>query len=277
VPEQNSTTVRLGSREVRLTNLDKIFFPAVGLTKGDLIKYYLDMAPHVLNQASRQPMQMLRWPNGVEGEFFYQKESSMQKEHTSADTGGRRCSTPTIATAEIELDPIFERYKTRLVNRGRKPQTIANFVRSVAPFQRWIEERGMALADVDEETLESYFSPANSKALGYSNGTRADCTPSRSRLRSSTRTGRVTSPPTRRRTSLRRNGGRSRHHRRDLRVGRSQRAGSLLRRRGRRRPAQGDPQALRGRPTRHLAASFGRSAARRLRRVRGVTACQTEA
>src|SRR5438105_2483343 len=80
--------------------------------------------------------------------------------------------SPTVATADIELDPIFERYKTRLVNRGRKTQTISNFVRSVAPFQWWIEERGIALADVDEETLESYFSPANFKALGYSNGTR---------------------------------------------------------------------------------------------------------
>jgi len=65
--------MRVGSREVRLTNLDKVFFPALGLTKGDLIQYYVDMAPYVLYQASRRPMQMKRYPNGVEGEFFYQK------------------------------------------------------------------------------------------------------------------------------------------------------------------------------------------------------------
>lgn len=80
--------------------------------------------------------------------------------------------SPTVATADIELDPIFERYKTRLVNRGRKHQTISNFVRSVAPFQHWLEEQGIPLTDVDEETLESYFSPSNFEALGYSNGTR---------------------------------------------------------------------------------------------------------
>jgi bifunctional non-homologous end joining protein LigD len=71
--EDSGTTVRVGSREVRLTNLDKVFFPALGLTKGDLIEYYVDMAPYVLYQASRRPMQMKRYPDGVDGFFFYQK------------------------------------------------------------------------------------------------------------------------------------------------------------------------------------------------------------
>jgi site-specific recombinase XerD len=80
--------------------------------------------------------------------------------------------SPTVATADIVLDPIFERYKTRLVNRGRKVQTISNFVRAVAPFQWWLEQQGMKLADVDEETLETYFAPDHFKSLGYANGTR---------------------------------------------------------------------------------------------------------
>jgi bifunctional non-homologous end joining protein LigD len=65
--------VRIGRREVKLTNLEKVFFPKLGLRKGDLIHYYLDVAELVLNHVRRRPMQMLRWPNGVEGEFFYQK------------------------------------------------------------------------------------------------------------------------------------------------------------------------------------------------------------
>lgn len=68
-----SRDVRVGRREVKLTNLDKVFFPRLGLTKGDLIRYYLDLAPYVVRQASRRPMQMKRYPDGVEGEFFYQK------------------------------------------------------------------------------------------------------------------------------------------------------------------------------------------------------------
>src|SRR5712692_9176602 len=65
--------MRIGNREVKLTNLDKVFFPALGVTKGDLIDYYLDIAPYVLYQASRRPMQMKRYPDGVDGFFFYQK------------------------------------------------------------------------------------------------------------------------------------------------------------------------------------------------------------
>jgi integrase len=80
--------------------------------------------------------------------------------------------TPTIATVEVDLDPIFAAYKTRLINRGRKHQTISNFVRAVVPFQNWLADEGINLKDVDEETLERYFSPANYEALGYSPGTR---------------------------------------------------------------------------------------------------------
>ena len=65
--------VRVGNREVKLTNLDKVFFPEPGLTKRDLIRYYLDVAPCVLRHVRNRPMQMKRYPNGVEGEFFYQK------------------------------------------------------------------------------------------------------------------------------------------------------------------------------------------------------------
>ena len=65
--------MRIGRRDVTLTNLDKVFFPRGGLTKGDLICYYVDLAPQVLNHVERRPMQMKRYPNGVDGEFFYQK------------------------------------------------------------------------------------------------------------------------------------------------------------------------------------------------------------
>jgi bifunctional non-homologous end joining protein LigD len=65
--------VRIAGREVKLTNLDKIFFPKLGLTKGDLIQYYVDVAPYALRAVSRRPMQMKRYPDGVDGFFFYQK------------------------------------------------------------------------------------------------------------------------------------------------------------------------------------------------------------
>jgi bifunctional non-homologous end joining protein LigD len=65
--------VWIGRREVAITNPDKVFFPEPGLTKGDLIGYYLDLADCVLNHVRRRPMQMKRYPDGVDGFFFYQK------------------------------------------------------------------------------------------------------------------------------------------------------------------------------------------------------------
>ena len=65
--------MRIGRREVALTNLDKVFFPDVGLTKGDLVRYYVDVAPCLLHHVARRPMHMKRYPHGVEGEFFHQK------------------------------------------------------------------------------------------------------------------------------------------------------------------------------------------------------------
>ena len=65
--------MRIGRRDVALTNLDKLFFPEVGLTKGDLVRYYVDLAPCVLHHVARRPLHMKRYPHGVEGAFFHQK------------------------------------------------------------------------------------------------------------------------------------------------------------------------------------------------------------
>src|SRR6058998_1345337 len=56
-----------------VTNPDKVFFPERGLTKGDLVAYYLDVAEHALPHLRRRPFHMKRFPNGVEGDFFHQK------------------------------------------------------------------------------------------------------------------------------------------------------------------------------------------------------------
>src|ERR671922_200923 len=65
--------MKIGRRDVTVSNPDKVFFPRLGLTKGDLVRYYVDVASCVLPHIRRRPMQMLRYPNGVEGESFYQK------------------------------------------------------------------------------------------------------------------------------------------------------------------------------------------------------------
>jgi bifunctional non-homologous end joining protein LigD len=72
-PVAHDAVVRIGRREVKLTNLDKLYFAGPGLTKGDLVSYYVDVADCVLHHVRRRPMQMKRYPDGVEGFFFYQK------------------------------------------------------------------------------------------------------------------------------------------------------------------------------------------------------------
>jgi bifunctional non-homologous end joining protein LigD len=68
-----TSTVKIGRHEVRISNPDKLFFPERGLTKGDLVAYYLDVAECALPHLRRRLFHMKRYPNGVEGDFFHQK------------------------------------------------------------------------------------------------------------------------------------------------------------------------------------------------------------
>ena len=65
--------MRIGRYEVAITNPDKVFFPEPGLTKGDLVSYYVGVADCTLNHIRRRPFHMKRFPHGVEGDFFHQK------------------------------------------------------------------------------------------------------------------------------------------------------------------------------------------------------------
>ena len=65
----------LRAKEVRLTNLRKIFWPELGLTKGDLLQYYADVADVLLPHVRGRAMVMKRYPNGASGAFFFMKRA----------------------------------------------------------------------------------------------------------------------------------------------------------------------------------------------------------
>src|SRR4051812_19571738 len=65
--------MRVRRHEVKISNPEKLFFPERGLTKGDLVQYYVDVAPCALNHIQRRLFHMKRYPDGVEGGFFHQK------------------------------------------------------------------------------------------------------------------------------------------------------------------------------------------------------------
>ena len=60
-------------RELRLSNLNKLFWPDEGYTKGDMVAYYLNVAELILPHLAERPLTMKRMPDGVDGEFFYEK------------------------------------------------------------------------------------------------------------------------------------------------------------------------------------------------------------
>jgi len=62
-------------RDVRLTNLDKVFWPEDGITKGDLIGYYETVAPLVLPYLDDRPVVLTRYPDGIHGKSFFQKDA----------------------------------------------------------------------------------------------------------------------------------------------------------------------------------------------------------
>ncbi|NUR75684.1 MAG: hypothetical protein HOQ28_05260, partial [Thermoleophilia bacterium] len=65
--------MRVGRHEVPITNADRTVFPARGLTKGDLVGYYVGVAEQALPHLRRRPFHMVRYRNGVDGDFFHQK------------------------------------------------------------------------------------------------------------------------------------------------------------------------------------------------------------
>jgi bifunctional non-homologous end joining protein LigD len=62
-------------REVKFSNLDKVFWPEEGYTKGDLIEYYRSMAPWLLPYLRDRPVVLTRYPDGINGKSFYQKDA----------------------------------------------------------------------------------------------------------------------------------------------------------------------------------------------------------
>jgi bifunctional non-homologous end joining protein LigD len=73
--DQDNVILTIESKEVRLTNLRKIFWPEIGLTKGDLLQYYADVAGVLLPHIRDRAMVMKRYPHGASGEFFFMKRA----------------------------------------------------------------------------------------------------------------------------------------------------------------------------------------------------------
>jgi bifunctional non-homologous end joining protein LigD len=70
-----TVTVEIEGKRLRLSNLNKVYFPGPGLTKRQLLAYYYRMADLVLPYLEDRPLVLRRYPDGIEGEAFFQKEA----------------------------------------------------------------------------------------------------------------------------------------------------------------------------------------------------------
>jgi bifunctional non-homologous end joining protein LigD len=74
-PDQENVVLTVEQKEVRLTNLRKVFWPELQLTKGDLLQYYADVAAVLLPHIKSRAMVMKRYPHGAAGDFFFMKRA----------------------------------------------------------------------------------------------------------------------------------------------------------------------------------------------------------
>jgi bifunctional non-homologous end joining protein LigD len=68
--------VQIEGRQLEVSNLDKVLFPEVSFTKAQVIDYYVRIAPVLLPHVAHRPVTFTRWPNGVEGQAFFEKNSA---------------------------------------------------------------------------------------------------------------------------------------------------------------------------------------------------------
>src|SRR3984885_12586624 len=70
---RTASKVKVGKRVIELSNLNKVLFPRDNIIKAELLDYYLRIAPTILRHINGRPLSLVRFPDGIEGESFFQK------------------------------------------------------------------------------------------------------------------------------------------------------------------------------------------------------------
>jgi bifunctional non-homologous end joining protein LigD len=128
--------VQVDGRTLKLTNLNKVLYPSSGFTKTDLIGYYAQIAPVLIAHLRDRPLTLKRYPNGIEGKYFYEKQSpahrpewvqttAMWSEHSKRKIDYTLCQDISTLVwlanlADIELHPSLS-----LAGAPERPTTLA--------------------------------------------------------------------------------------------------------------------------------------------------------
>ena len=75
----NSQRIEIEGKHLKLTNLEKVLYPAAGFTKGQVIDYYARIAPVLVPHLSGRPLTLKRYPEGVDKEYFFEKNATKHR------------------------------------------------------------------------------------------------------------------------------------------------------------------------------------------------------
>jgi bifunctional non-homologous end joining protein LigD len=187
--------VSVEGRTLSLSNLDKIMYPAVGFTKGQVIDYYTRVAPALLPHLRDRPLTLKRYPNGVEGGYFYEKQCPSHRPdwvRSEAIQMNRKtidfCVCDDLATlvwlanlADLELHPSLS-----LVDDADRPTVMAFDLDPGPPagLAQCCEVAALLRETLSQIGLESFaktsgskgiqvYVPLNSSGVDYDRGTKA--------------------------------------------------------------------------------------------------------
>ena len=103
--KEERVVLDVDGREVSVSNPAKVYFPDAGITKLDVVRYYLAVAEGALRGAGRRPNVLVRYADGIQGEYFYQKRALRDREVVADDVELR---DPGLG--EVDLGRIGDRY-----------------------------------------------------------------------------------------------------------------------------------------------------------------------
>jgi len=164
-------------RAVRLTNLEKVFWPEEGHTKGDLIAYYRAISPFILHYLRDRPLVMTRYPDGIQGKSFFQKDAPgfgpdwLRKERMWSEHGGREidyivCDDEPSLLYVINLGSIpLHVWSSRVATLQRPDWCILDLDPKGAPFRNVVTVALAARRLCREIELPAYLKTSGSTGL----------------------------------------------------------------------------------------------------------------
>ena len=164
-------------REIKLTNLTKVFWPESGYTKGDLIDYYRDIAPWAMPFLRDRPVVLTRYPDGIEGKSFFQKDAPkwvpawirtelMWSQHAEREIHYFVCDDPDVLVYLANLGTIpLHVWSSRTSNLAMPDWTIIDLDPKGAPFADVVKCAKGVKKLCDEIGLPAYCKTSGSTGL----------------------------------------------------------------------------------------------------------------